>query len=67
MIIEPSDDIRSYHIDSSKSKKILGFKPKYDVNFAINELCEKIQKKEFIDTFDTKYFNVKHLLANKVI
>ena len=67
VLIEPSDDIRSYHIDSSKSKKILGFKPKYDVNFAINELCEKIQKKEFIDTFDSKYFNVKHLLANKVI
>lgn len=67
VLIEPSDDIRSYHIDSSKSKSILGFIPKFDVNFAINELCAKIQKKEFADTFDTKYFNVKHLLANNVI
>lgn len=67
IVIEPSSDPRSYHIDSSKSKNILGFSPKYDVNFAINEICEKISNNEFSDTFDSKYYNVKHLLNNKVI
>ena len=65
--IEKSNDPRSYHIDSSKSKNKLGFSPKYDVSFAINELCEKIINNEFADTFDSKYFNVKHLLKNKVV
>ena len=67
IVIEPSNDPRSYHIDSSKCKKILGFIPRYDVNYAINELCKKIEDNVFMDTFDSKYYNVKYLLENRVI
>ena len=64
--IKPSDDPRSYHIDSSKSKRVLNFEPKYDISFAINEICSHLRINGFGDSFDSKYFNVKHLLKNKI-
>lgn len=64
--VEPSDDPRSYHIDSSKSKRVLNFDPKYDISFAINEICSHLKDNSFGDTFNSKYFNVKHLLNNKI-
>ena len=34
-----SDDNRSYHINSSKIKRSLGFEPKYSVEDAVRGLC----------------------------
>ena len=35
-----SDDNRSYHINSEKIKKILGYTPQYTVKDAVEELSE---------------------------
>ena len=42
---EKTDDIRSYHINSDKIKKILNFTPKYSIEDAILELCNAFKKK----------------------
>lgn len=57
-----SDDNRSYHINSDKIKKVLGFSPKRSIEIAIKDLCEAFKKNKIIDSFDNDlYFNVKRL------
>ena len=59
---EKSDDLRSYHINSDKIKKLLNFSPKNDVEFAIKELCQCFKKGIFRNSLeDDIYFNVKRL------
>ncbi len=63
MIKTPSDDNRSYHINSDKIKEILGYSPQYTLENAIEELCLNFKKQVAIDTFENEnYFNVKKLL-----
>ena len=58
----PSDDKRSYHINSDKIKKILGFVPKKTIENAIEDLCKAFKAKKINDSFDNDlYFNVKRL------
>jgi nucleoside-diphosphate-sugar epimerase len=58
----PSNDNRSYHINSDKIKKVLNFKPKYNLEDAIKELCVAFDKKKLIKTFDNdNYYNIKVL------
>ena len=46
---------------------MLNFEPKYDISFAINEICSHLRINGFGDSFDSKYFNVKHLLKIKLL
>ena len=63
MIKTPSDDNRSYHINSDKIKDILGFTPSYTLENAIDDLCINFKNKKVINTFENEnYFNVKKLL-----
>lgn len=58
----PSDDNRSYHINSDKIKNKLNFIPKFTIEDAIEELCEAFNKKLLPNSFDDDfYFNVKRL------
>ena len=62
IVTEPSDDNRSYHINSDKIKKVLGFVAKNSVEFAVKELCQYFKKKLLPKSFeDDFYFNVKRL------
>ena len=55
-----SNDNRSYHISSSKIKKILGFKTKKTIEDAIKDLKDAFISKKLINTLtDEKYFNIK--------
>lgn len=56
-----SDDMRSYHIDSSKIQNVLGFKPSRSIAQAIDELCDAFIGGDIPDSFDDRYFNVKVL------
>ena len=57
-----SDDNRSYHINSDKIKKRLGFIPKNSIQDAIYELCLSFEKGLFPDSFENDiYYNVKRL------
>jgi dTDP-D-glucose 4,6-dehydratase len=48
----------SYHISSDKIKREINFKPKYDINDAINDLIKNFR--HINNPFKTeKYFNIK--------
>jgi nucleoside-diphosphate-sugar epimerase len=62
IITTKSDDNRSYHINSDKVKKVLGFEPVKSVEDAVTELCTCFKQNLFQNTFDDDfYFNVKRL------
>lgn len=62
IIKEKSNDIRSYHVNSDKIKRILNFKPKKEVSDAIKEICITFKNKKLSDSFSNiNYFNVKKL------
>jgi len=62
IVTTPSDDIRSYHINSDKVSRVLGFAPRYTVEDAVRELCLAFRRGELPDSFsDDAYFNVKRL------
>jgi len=58
----PSDDQRSYHVNSDKITKVLGFTPTYDVADAIDDLCRAFAEGLLPNSFgDTRYFNVQRM------
>ena len=62
--IEESNDNRSYHINSDKIYKVLGYKPTRSIDLAIQDITRAFKEKKFqnSNTFeDEKYFNVKKL------
>ena len=62
-----SDDNRSYHINSDKIKKILGFVPENTIEDAVRELCLSFKKGLIPNSFeDNIYYNVKRLKELKV-
>ena len=62
---EPSDDIRSYHINSDKIRRVIGFEPKRTLEDAVRELCRAFKDGLLPDPFgDEKYYNVKTMQAS---
>ena len=58
----PSNDPRSYHVNSDKIKRVLGFSPTRTVNDAVKDLCEAFKAGKLPDSMsDTKYFNVQRM------
>jgi nucleoside-diphosphate-sugar epimerase len=63
-----SDDHRSYHINSDKIHKTLGFTPKKNINEAIKDLIKAFDKKTFTNTLaNEEYFNIKKMQKTKLI
>jgi nucleoside-diphosphate-sugar epimerase len=62
IVTTPSDDIRSYHINSSKVTRVLGFQPRHTIEDAVSELCGAFREGKLPNSFeDDVYFNVKRL------
>jgi nucleoside-diphosphate-sugar epimerase len=60
--VTQSNDNRSYHINSDKIKKVLGFTPKYTIEDAVREICNAFKKNLLPNSLqDDRYFNVKRL------
>ncbi|MDO8307699.1 MAG: SDR family oxidoreductase [Actinomycetota bacterium] len=58
----PSDDLRSYHVNSDKITRVLGFTPQFSVADAIEDLCQAFSEGLLPDSFeDTVYFNVRRM------
>ncbi len=56
----PSDDNRSYHINSDKIYRALDFKPQYSVEDAVRGLCKAFNEDKLPDSFDDDwYYNVR--------
>jgi nucleoside-diphosphate-sugar epimerase len=67
IVVEPTNDNRSYHISSEKIRRELGFEPKHTIAQAVRDL-----KKAFDDGLipnamtDMRYYNIKTMQAVKL-
>ncbi len=62
----PSDDNRSYHINSDKIKNIIGFSANYTSEDSVRGLCKAFKENKFVDPLNNlEYFNVRTLKQNK--
>ena len=62
VVTTPTDDIRSYHVNSDKIQKKLGFKPRFTVEDAVRDLCKAFKAGKLPDSMQkTAYFNVRRL------
>jgi len=62
IVTTPTDDIRSYHVNSDKIRRVLGFEPKRVIEDAVRDLCRAFQDGKLPDSMtDTRYFNVRRL------
>ena len=65
--VTESNDNRSYHINSDKIKRALGFEPKLTVEDAVRDLCHAFRDGKIPNSMtDDKYFNVKRIQALEV-
>ncbi len=66
--VESSDDVRSYHINSEKIKRILGLRPRYTIENAVLELCDAFRQQKIKNSMeDDKFFNVRKLKNMKAV
>lgn len=64
IVTTPTDDIRSYHVNSDKITRMLGFSPKYNIEDAVRGLCKAFRNGDLPDSMDDdKYFNVRRMKA----
>ncbi len=62
IVTTPTDDIRSYHVNSDKIHRVLGFRAKRTVEDAIRDLCAAFKTGKLPRSMDdTFYFNVRRL------
>jgi nucleoside-diphosphate-sugar epimerase len=60
LIVEPTNDNRSYHVASEKIAKKLGFKPLFTVENAVEDLILAFERGALPHSLeDPKYFNIK--------
>ena len=64
IVTTPSDDIRSYHINADKVKRVLGFEPQHTIEEAVRDLCNAFRDGKLPDSFDDdRYYNVRTMQA----
>jgi len=60
----PSDDKRSYHVNSDKIRRALGFEPRRSVEDAVRDLCAAFKAGRIPNSMtDDRYVNVRRLKA----
>lgn len=60
IVTTPSNDNRSYHVNSDKIHKILGFRPKRTIEDAVRDLVRAFQNHLLAGSFDDDwYYNVR--------
>ncbi len=64
IVTTPSDDNRSYHINSDKVARALGFQPRHSIEDAVRELCAAFREGRVPNSMsDDGYYNVRTLKA----
>ncbi|MCC6779463.1 MAG: SDR family oxidoreductase [Hyphomicrobiales bacterium] len=62
IVTTPTDDIRSYHINSDKITRVLGYTPRHTIEDAVRELCRAFTAGELPNSMeDDRYYNVRLL------
>jgi nucleoside-diphosphate-sugar epimerase len=60
IVTTPTNDMRSYHVNSDKVKRVLGFQPKRTIEDAIRDLSRAFRNNLLPDSFDNDwYYNVR--------
>jgi len=58
----PTDDNRSYHVNSDKIKRVLGFEPRFTIEDAILSIAEAYKAGKIRDPFKNPlYSNIKRM------
>ena len=66
IVTTPTDDIRSYHINSDKIARVLGFRPKHTIEDAVRDMCKAFKAGKLPNSMtDDLYFNVKRMKVLK--
>ncbi len=61
-----SNDNRSYHINSDKIFRVLGFRPRHSIEEAVRDLCRAFKAGKLPNSFDNDwYYNVRTMKAIK--
>jgi nucleoside-diphosphate-sugar epimerase len=64
IVTTPSDDSRSYHVNSDKIRRVLNFVPKRTVQDAIRDLTRAFRNHLLPNSFDLDwYYNVRTMKA----
>jgi nucleoside-diphosphate-sugar epimerase len=64
----PSDDNRSYHINSDKIRRVLGFTGEYTIADAVRDLADAFRSGKVLDPLTNPlYYNIKTMQRLKVI
>lgn len=64
IVVEPTNDNRSYHISSEKIQKELGFKPKHTIADAVIDLRKAFESGKVPNPMtDNRYYNIKTMSA----
>jgi nucleoside-diphosphate-sugar epimerase len=62
IVTTPSDDLRSYHVNSEKIERELGFRPQRSIEDAVRSICRAFKRDLLPDSMnDSRYFNVKQM------
>jgi nucleoside-diphosphate-sugar epimerase len=62
IVTTPTDDIRSYHINSDKIQHTIGFRPSHTIEDAVRDLCRAFKAGLLPDSMTNEwYYNVKTL------
>jgi len=60
IVTTPTDDLRSYHVNSDKIRRELGYSPKRTLDDAVRGLCRAFAEGKIPDSLtDDRYFNVR--------
>jgi nucleoside-diphosphate-sugar epimerase len=64
IVVEPTNDNRSYHVSSEKVKRELGFVPKHTIDDAVRDLKKAFDQGAIKNSMtDIKYYNIKTMQA----
>lgn len=57
--VQPTNDLRSYHVSSQKIKLELNWQPIFNLQDAVFSLVDAFEKGKIPNSYDPKYYNVK--------
>jgi nucleoside-diphosphate-sugar epimerase len=60
IVTTPSNDLRSYHINSDKVRRVLGFQPQFTIEAAVRDLVEAFRQGLVPDSMtEDHYYNIR--------
>lgn len=65
--VEPTDNHRSYHINSDKISEVLGFRPRHSIADAIHSICDAYRTGSIPDPLTAaRYYNIRTMQTARV-